>query len=900
MRIIKIQTPSNEKLNINLSGDEGELRELLSVLIGLNPSDIKGLRDKYGNYYTLSYAVGDKNFNSELSDIFYLVCVGLRDKSNTLPVSNETDLSFVEKNELMYNTINNNEITTNSVRKRKKSVGHNNEIFSKRKSLEEENERFFLLVNELTEKNFLDENCGSKIKNMIVEDNEQIILIFRNYIKNITDFKTFLSSLIRILNLNSLNNDKNRPNSPTNFTFNLMDYIEKLYPQYFNDLNDIYLLKNNIDNEFIIGAFEVFQSDFDFENFEDSLRRFLNRLKKPTPQSTLNNLNNIIPISNNNNLMKTNSNNSNLSQNILNNNFRVNNQQIVEDENKKLNDSKKMYESLSFSNKSPKKVNENTLKIIFKNLHRDQKAIFNYSLSKNFNEIEVFAHYYETLGDENLLIRSIKIYCYKFLNDFILKDFKDTERQTVKNLLKKRDKNILKLFTLFNDHKDLKRLIDDIHKLLSKLSELKTSSDSEPGSDFSLDKKQAIDAQNETVLDENTSYQINDFLEMIKKVTFLTEEEKIELIKRFKKKEPQAMNILNQYLKGRNISILKSNLINLMRNNNVSINNSSRVSPDKKKKQEEVGGNRINLKSKSEIIHQMSNISHNNQLALRTNSSTAMFNRDQSPAGLAEFEKLLNDLMDQGEISRHQAKFVIQRFVSSDEFIQSTWEAYNFNKNIEEFIESIRISSGNLAKRQNTSNMRGKTPAQLARKKREIIKFLESKESQEKQEIKKKQKHVIEILLNEDLLNKDIMPLINEMIENENNLLISALEIFSVTKDHWDFCETLDLIYAIFRNNKGDGGSEKKNSMDSDTLDKQISHLSSQNNMTENDLKMIQILNNFMYKKTNFSEKEKRIIQDKYRSKDNFLLSSLEFYINNDDEQEFLESLEMLRKNNHK
>jgi hypothetical protein len=386
---------------------------------------------------------------------------------------------------------------------------------------------------------------------------------------------------------------------------------------------------------------------------------------------------------------------------------------------------------------------------------------------------------------------------------------------------------------------------------------------------------------------------------MIKKVTFLTEEEKIELIKRFKKKEPQAMNILNQYLKGRNISILKSNLINLMRNNNVSINNSSRISPDKKKKQEEVGGSRINLKSKSEIIHQMSNISHN-QLALRTSSSTAMFNRDQSPAGLTEFEKLLNDLMDQGEISRHQAKFVIQRFVSSDEFIQSTWEAYNFNKNIEEFIESIRISSGNLAKRQNTSNMRGKTPAQLARKKREIIKFLESKESQEKQEIKKKQKHVIEILLNEDLLNKDIMPLINEMIENENNLLISALEIFSVTKDHWDFCETLDLIYAIFRNNKGDGASEKKNSMDSDTLDKQISHLSSQNNMTENDIKMIQILNNFMYKKTNFSEKEKRIIQDKYRNKDNFLLSSLEFYINNEDEQEFLESLEMLRKNNHK
>ena len=722
MRIIKIQTPSNEKININLSGDEIELRELLSVLIGLNPSDIKGLKDKYGNYYTLSYAVGEKSFNSDLSDIFYLVCVGIKDKSTT-PVSNLETEQSLEKNDVLYNNLT--DVNCNHTKKRKKSLGLNNEINMKKKSLEEENERFFLIVNELTEKNFLDEHWGSKLKNLIIEDNEQITLLFRNYIKNIFDFKAFLSNLIRILNLNCLNSDKNRPNSPTNFTFSLIEYIEKLYPQYFNDLNDIFLLKSNVDNEFIIGAFEVFQSDFDFENFEDSLRRFLNRLKKPL-QINHHNSHNILPLTNKNN-KNSNRNNSNINnlnlkpqiiQSLRLNNNQIHIQQSGEEETKKLNDSKKISESMSFTNKSPKKaINENTLKIIVKNLHRDQRAIFNYSLVKNFNEIELFAQYYDTVMDENLLVRSVKIYCHKFLNDFILKEFKDNECQTIKNLLKNRDKNLLKLFTYLSDHKDLKKLIDDIRKLLIKLVEIKTSSESEPGSDFSLDKKQ-VDVQNETVNDENTNVQIKNFLEMIKKVTFLSEEEKIDIIKKYKKKEPPAMTILNQYLKGRNISILKSNLTNLLRNSSVSPNDSSRISPERIKKPQDDLIIKGKSKTKIELQHQSSNNNSNNtHLILRNSSSTIMFNRELMPAGLNEFEKVLNELVEQGEISRHQAKFVIQRFVNSDQFILSTWEAFGFNKNIEEFIESIRISSGNLAKR-STNSVRGKTPAQLARKKK--------------------------------------------------------------------------------------------------------------------------------------------------------------------------------------
>jgi len=354
------------------------------------------------------------------------------------------------------------------------------------------------------------------------------------------------------------------------------------------------------------------------------------------------------------------------------------------------------------------------------------------------------------------------------------------------------------------------------------------------------------------------------------------------------------MNLLAQYMKGRNLSILKTGVMNLLKNN------ANKVSPPRNPKEEVPKGKR-DSKSKNEVKKEEPRAELTNKIS--TNSNPGFRTSMVIPSNihmekeevqmLSDFEKLLNSLVEQDDISRNQAKFVCERFVRNDEFILSTWEIYQYNKNIEEFIENIRISSSKIVP---DPREKGKTPAQFKIKKKEIMRFLENREIQEKKEIKEKQKHVIEILLNENLINKDIMPLINEMIENENNLLISALEIFSVTKDHWDFCETLDLIFAIFKNNK-EGGSEKK-SMDS-SIDKQTSNVSAMNsgkNMNQTDLTLTQLLNLFLNTKTKFSEKQKEFIRGKLKAKDPFLLPCLELYHDNGDEEELFESLEMLIK----
>jgi hypothetical protein len=49
MRIITIILPNRDTLRLEISGDETETKELISTLSDIPITDIKGLKDKYGN-----------------------------------------------------------------------------------------------------------------------------------------------------------------------------------------------------------------------------------------------------------------------------------------------------------------------------------------------------------------------------------------------------------------------------------------------------------------------------------------------------------------------------------------------------------------------------------------------------------------------------------------------------------------------------------------------------------------------------------------------------------------------------------------------------------------------------------------------------------------------------------
>jgi hypothetical protein len=168
-----------------------------------------------------------------------------------------------------------------------------------------------------------------------------------------------------------------------------------------------------------------------------------------------------------------------------------------------------------------------------------------------------------------------------------------------------------------------------------------------------------------------------------------------------------------------------------------------------------------------------------------------------------------------------------------------------------------------------------KTPIAIAKSKNEYIDFLKNKDTtdhKEKEMIKQKQLYIIDMLSNESLLDKSSAPVITEMVTTENHLLISAFEIFSVTKDHWDFCETLNLITDIYKNNV----EEKKqdNNCKIDSSDKFEKFL------IENEYELAQRVKLLEY----FIEGEE------------FLMSAIEFYETSQDKGEFIDNLKTLLK----
>ena len=66
-----------------------------------------------------------------------------------------------------------------------------------------------------------------------------------------------------------------------------------------------------------------------------------------------------------------------------------------------------------------------------------------------------------------------------------------------------------------------------------------------------------------------------------------------------------------------------------------------------------------------------------------------------------------------------------------------------------------------------------------------------------------KQKEIISILFQEQCIDKSTHDIIYNRIEGENECLISAFEVYAVTKDHNEFIETLRLISDLNENYKG-------------------------------------------------------------------------------------------------
>jgi len=137
-KLIRIISPfSGEQFKIELGGREEEFRELLATLLNIDSSYIKGLKDSYGNYYTLSSALNDFFIISQENNLFSLV----------LNISNKNKSKYKHYQEsfdrnMLYNVNNNyhNRTEYNEI-----YISNSNKKLMKSKS----NYRYTTLIKEL-------------------------------------------------------------------------------------------------------------------------------------------------------------------------------------------------------------------------------------------------------------------------------------------------------------------------------------------------------------------------------------------------------------------------------------------------------------------------------------------------------------------------------------------------------------------------------------------------------------------------------------------------------------------------------------------------------------------------------------------------------------------------------
>ena len=135
-------------------------------------------------------------------------------------------------------------------------------------------------VHDLEEKKLLDEQVVCTVKTLILEENPEVIKLLNIYIAHMIDERELCPRLQRLSDRMSTYIE--RPSSPLPRKNSLLEFVNTIASVYMRDKEDIALLQRLIEdeNEFVLSAFDVFESDKDQENLLDTLLRIVAKFKR--------------------------------------------------------------------------------------------------------------------------------------------------------------------------------------------------------------------------------------------------------------------------------------------------------------------------------------------------------------------------------------------------------------------------------------------------------------------------------------------------------------------------------------------------------------------------------------------------------------------------------------------
>jgi hypothetical protein len=136
------------------------------------------------------------------------------------------------------------------------------------------------VVHDLEVQNKLEKHVVIQIKTLILEENKDVIKVMNQYFAHSIEEKELSFALARISG--RLGTYIERPMSPLPKKDTIMNYLNFFAVNYIKEKEDMSLLLKLVEdeNEFVMAAFDVFESDMDNENLVDTLKRIVKKYKR--------------------------------------------------------------------------------------------------------------------------------------------------------------------------------------------------------------------------------------------------------------------------------------------------------------------------------------------------------------------------------------------------------------------------------------------------------------------------------------------------------------------------------------------------------------------------------------------------------------------------------------------
>ena len=202
-RIIKLISPITcQTFKVELNGEEDEMRELLGTILEINPKSIKGLRDSFNNYYTISSAVKNPLLNTDPYNYYTVVIKGIN-QSNDIKYIKYPSLNLSNREQISNGRIN---YEKNFENKTMNFLEDENNYFQQniRKYKTKDLLKF---SSELYKRNYIDKNLKKKLNKLIKDNNIEVISILQSYLDSKKSYDELAQKIKPVISSSSQNSE---------------------------------------------------------------------------------------------------------------------------------------------------------------------------------------------------------------------------------------------------------------------------------------------------------------------------------------------------------------------------------------------------------------------------------------------------------------------------------------------------------------------------------------------------------------------------------------------------------------------------------------------------------------------------------------------------------------------